>query len=149
MLPAGRCRPRPVAAARLRPSPDRLDPGQERLAGLLGDHLTEERSEELDLAGERIAGTGRADPGRFGQDRRVQPRLPRPRGIESLFTGAWSRAAGHGQIVACPAVRQGCGRVPVTGADPDRVQADALTSRRRRSRKRRSTALPTRSAARR
>ena len=77
-LDAARRRP----AVRLRPGPDRLDPHEERLAGLLGDHLAEERAEELDLAGERIAGTGRPDPGRLGQDRRIRPR-PGP--------GSWPR----------------------------------------------------------
>ncbi len=38
-------------------------------AGLLGDHLAEERSEQTDLRGERVVRPGGPDPGRFSAHR--------------------------------------------------------------------------------
>ena len=61
-------------AVRFGPCADCLDPDEERLAGLLGDHLAEQGPQELDLAGEGVARTGRADSRGLGQDRRVRSR---------------------------------------------------------------------------
>ena len=52
-------------------APHALDEAQEVLALLLDDDLTEQRAEQLDLARERVAGAGRADPARLGTHRGV------------------------------------------------------------------------------
>ena len=59
-----------VAAQGDRPAPDALDGGEQLGSGLLRDDLAEQRAEQPDLDRERVAGAGRADPERFGGDRR-------------------------------------------------------------------------------
>ena len=59
-----------VAAERDRPLPDPLDEREQLGAGLLGDDLAEQRPEQPDLDGERVARAGRPDPERLGGDRR-------------------------------------------------------------------------------
>ncbi len=61
-----------------RGAPQPLDELVGRLAGLFGDDLAEERAEEPDLDGQRIAGTGRPDAARFGTPRRGAHRPTRP-----------------------------------------------------------------------
>ena len=69
------------------PSSDTLDEVQGLGAGLLGDDLTEQGAQKLDLAGEGIVGPTRPDPPRLGPDRRV--RLPggRPAGAAAPGLG--------------------------------------------------------------
>ena len=63
-----------VAAEGDGPPADPLDEGEQLGPGLLRDDLAEERTEQADLHGQRVAGAGRADAGRLGGDRRR--RLP-------------------------------------------------------------------------
>ena len=55
-----------------RQAPDALDEAEEVLALLLGDDLSEERAEELDLARERVARARRADARGLGSDGGVE-----------------------------------------------------------------------------
>lgn len=58
-----------VMAERDRRLAQPLDEIVDRLAGLFGDDLTEERAEETDLERKRIAGATRPDPGRLSRSR--------------------------------------------------------------------------------
>ncbi len=72
-----RRQPRPLGgilgpAERDRPAPDALDELEQVQPLLLDDDLPEQRAEQADLAGERVAGTGRPDPARLAADGRVR-----------------------------------------------------------------------------
>ena len=58
-----------VLSQRDRASADALHEGEQLRAGLLGDHLAKQRSEQADLDRERVAGAGRTDPEGLGRDR--------------------------------------------------------------------------------
>ena len=62
-----------------RPAPDPLDEGEQLRPGLLRDDLPEQGAEQPDLGGQRVAGAGRPDAGRF-------------RGDGCATVAAWSRA---------------------------------------------------------
>ena len=111
-------------------------------------HLAEERAEQLDLAGQWIAGAGRADGARLGADRRVGGPSGRRRGRRSSrqsgerrFRGWSSSSPSRGQAAGGSA--DGCGIVRVQRP----IDANPAIAIRRRAR--RSTRRPREPAGRR